>query len=194
MASQRTSSILIALSVVVASCGASRDSAVVERIAELERQVSELQTQLASQAATTTMPPPTTVASRSVVGSLTLSGEAAGSFYVGEPCESRKSGYDDIHQGARVVAEDEEGTLIGTASLRRGVTVSVEGLDDDTGLDREDGSPLIVYACLFEFRFEGLPGDRDFYTFSAGSGNRGSITYSREEMNSNGWQVDLTLG
>lgn len=99
----------------------------------------------------------------------------AGDF--GASCSGR-SGYDDIHSGASVVVKDENSTIIGTASLGAGKVETVAGLGTGT-------------KCKFRSTVGGLPAAK-FYSVEVS--HRGSQTYSYEELEKDGWRVELTLG
>lgn len=80
-------------------------------------------------------------------------------------------GYQDIAVGSQLKITDETGTIIGVASLE----------------------PLYVpddELCAFLFTSD-VP-EATFYTFQLG--RRGDITYSKDELDSSGWNIDLTIG
>jgi hypothetical protein len=83
-------------------------------------------------------------------------------------------GYSDVGAGAQVVVTDRAGTVIASGDLGPGSVQSVEGLE----------------VCQFSFAVE-VP-DTEFYRFEVS--DRGSLTYTREELENAGWQVDFTLG
>lgn len=82
-------------------------------------------------------------------------------------------GYSDIVPGMGMTLKDGEGTILGTARFGNG-TVAERG-----------------QQCVFEFTFEEVP-VADFYVLD--SGRRGEQTYSREELESLDWTVDLEIG
>lgn len=84
---------------------------------------------------------------------------------------SGTGGYGDISQGTDVVVRDEGSEIIGTSSLGPG--------------DRSGGS------CTFSFEVEELP-PADFYSIEVG--DRGELTYSREDLDEMEWSVFLSLG
>jgi hypothetical protein len=87
-----------------------------------------------------------------------------------DPCTT-SGGYSDVRAGTNVTLRDGANEIIGTSSLGPGMGT--------------DG------VCRFEFVLENVP-DRDFYTIEVG--RRGTLTYSRDEMRENDWQVGLSLG
>lgn len=79
-------------------------------------------------------------------------------------------GYSDIGAGAPVTVADEAGTVIATGSL--------------------DGGAVQTGECFFTFTIA-VP-DADFYRIEVS--HRGEMTYSRQQMEDNGWMIFLTLG
>jgi hypothetical protein len=45
--------------------------------------------------------------------------------------------------------------------------------------------------CEFEFRVDGIP-EHELYTVEIGK--RGSLVYSREDLDRQGWELALTMG
>lgn len=90
---------------------------------------------------------------------------------IGNTCTG-EGGYDDIEEGAQIKVTNEDGTLIGTASLGRG--------------SRVEGR-----RCRFEWTASDLP-DAAFYNFELG--RRGELTYSKADMEAADWTVGMTLG
>jgi hypothetical protein len=112
----------------------------------------------------------TTTTRTSMTGTLTLHDPDAGNKY-GEVC-SGTSGYDNVDAGASVVVTNEQGTVIGTGSLGLG----------STSPDRD---------CVFNFTVADLPEAR-FYGVEVS--HRGKVTFSREQLEQDRWNVELTLG
>lgn len=79
-------------------------------------------------------------------------------------------GYDDVHEGALVTVTDSDDTVIAKSSLESGY-----------------GS----YTCEFPFTIQDVP-NRDQYWVEVS--DRGQVAFSRQEMESNNWNVSLTLG
>ena len=48
--------------------------------------------------------------------------------------------------------------------------------------------------CSFTTVFTNVPMDGDYYEVGMSSGRRGRVSNSRAEMESNGWEFDLSLG
>jgi hypothetical protein len=112
----------------------------------------------------------TTTTRPSMTGILTLHDPDA-AYQYGDVC-SGTGGYDDVDAGASVVVTNEQGTVIGTGSL---------------GL----GSASPGGDCVFNFTVAGLPEGR-FYGVEVS--HRGKVTFSREQLEQDGWNVELTLG
>ena len=102
---------------------------------------------------------------------------------LGEPC-SGSGGFDDMAAGTQVVINDGSGSTIATGHLNEGTGanpyIDVGGTPD----------PEIVDTCLFSFDVEGIR-DSDFYSVEVS--HRGAMTYSKAEMESNGWTLALSL-
>lgn len=95
----------------------------------------------------------------------------------GDEC-SGLGGYDDMDAGTEVTVKDEDGTLLATGSLQEGK------LSDFS----EDGA---FFLCKFSFVIEDVP-DAKFYSIETGT--RGEISFSKEEMEKQDWEVGLSLG
>lgn len=85
-------------------------------------------------------------------------------------------GYDDIESGLGVVVRDDGGSIIGTGEL----------ISDHEQLALND-----LDVCLYRFEVADLP-DAPFYTVEVG--NRGELTYSRDELERADWVVEGNLG
>ena len=81
-------------------------------------------------------------------------------------------GYDDIRIGLPVVIRDGNGTIIAKDELWNGKTAGWN-------------------KCVFPFYVFNVT-DADFYEISVG--NRGSVVYSRDDLQQNDWHVTLSLG
>jgi len=98
-------------------------------------------------------------------------------FYYSSSVETNGSscytsgGYSDVNSGTNVTVKNGDGKLLGVTDLSSGVTV---------------GS----YRCKFSFELE--VSKSDFYSFDIG--NRDEVSYSKDELESKDWNLDLTLG
>jgi hypothetical protein len=88
---------------------------------------------------------------------------------------SGAGGYSDLTAGAAVTVKNESGTVIATGSLDRGVSDATY--------------PTVV--CHFSFTISNIP-DAKFYSVEVT--HRGALTYSQDQLNSDGWQVDASIG
>lgn len=84
-------------------------------------------------------------------------------------------GYGDIASGTSVTVRDQAGTIIATGQLYSGTY----------------NSKPLAKACTFAFLVPAIP-DAPFYTVEVS--HRGPLTYSRADLESREWKVDLTLG
>jgi Protein of unknown function (DUF2510) len=84
-----------------------------------------------------------------------------------------QGGYSDIGPGTPVTVTNENGTVIGTASLGHG---SSSGGND----------------CTFTYGIDGLPSNASQYLIEVGS--RGNVGYSHDQMVESGWAVSTKLG
>lgn len=87
-------------------------------------------------------------------------------------------GYSDIGVGTQVTVKNEAGLIIATGSLEEGTLIEGE-------------SAFAKDACRFPFAITDVPISA-FYSFEVA--RRGALNYSHAEMESMGWQVDLSLG
>jgi uncharacterized protein YodC (DUF2158 family) len=76
-----------------------------------------------------------------------------------------------VNSGTNVTVKNGDGKLLGVTDLSSGVTV---------------GS----YRCKFSFELE--VSKSDFYSFDIG--NRDEVSYSKDELESKDWNLELTLG
>ena len=86
-------------------------------------------------------------------------------------CEGT-GGYDDIGQGTQARLTDEANSLLGVASLGRGVA----------------GSGVCTYRATFEDIDPTLP----FYSVEVS--DRGQISHSRAELRAENWTFEISLG
>jgi hypothetical protein len=90
----------------------------------------------------------------------------------GSPCTGQ-GGYDDLGNGTQVVLTDEKGGTLSTGRLSPG---QFDGL-----------------GCTFSFALEEVTRS-DFYGLTVGSGSRGELQYSYEELADGDWSVQLSIG
>lgn len=112
-----------------------------------------------------------------IEGSMTLKDGFSGD--PGESC-SGSGGYDDIRGGAQVTVSNESGDVLAVGRLGAGEGVPASSA---TGSD-------FLY-CKFEFEVTGVP-RAEIYTIEVS--HRGGLSYSFEEMESQGWTVEFSLG
>lgn len=87
------------------------------------------------------------------------------------PCPGGAGGgFDDLQSGTSVVVADGSGEVLGTTTLTGG-TVSTDG-------------------CTFDYTI--VVADSDFYSITVS--HRGDLTYSREELIANDWEVNSSIG
>lgn len=100
----------------------------------------------------------------------------------GEPCNQHRRGYQDVMQGMSITIKDGRGNIIAAVD-------APPGANEDTGV--ETGSVDSLVVCRVSIPEFQVP-DSDFYVFSLGQ--RGEITKSRQQMQENDWQLELSLG
>lgn len=88
----------------------------------------------------------------------------------GDYCTT-EGGYSDINSGTSVTVRDGEGKFLGITDL-------------------SIGEPAGSYSCKFSFELE-LPSS-EFYSFDIG--NRDEVNYTDDELKSQDWIIDLSLG
>jgi hypothetical protein len=81
------------------------------------------------------------------------------------------SGYQDIEAGASVTVKDGAGSIIGVSNLESPTTAN-------------------KFECVLPFSV--TVSDSEFYSIEVS--RRGEVTYSRADLESQGWTVGLTLG
>jgi len=79
--------------------------------------------------------------------------------------------YFNVTPGLPITIKDESGTIVGTASLNGGIGTA--------------------NSCSFPFLAKDV-GEAKFYTFE--SGDYGEVTFSRADIESKGWRVELAIG
>lgn len=105
-----------------------------------------------------------------VTGSVSLGPNSYVGGNYGSVCLGSSKGYGDINIGAAVTVKDQDGKLIATGQLERGLV--------------GDGN------CVLPFSVE-VPA-ADFYTFEVA--HRGGVNYSAGDLKAKNWTVSLTLG
>lgn len=103
---------------------------------------------------------------------------------------SGEGGYADFKAGMNVTVRDGEGSIIGTGSTRNLTTADLDDKTWGPTAELAESPKRRNTACTLVF--EVPVKDAEFYTVSAGK--RGELSFSREELASGGWWVDLTLG
>lgn len=112
--------------------------------------------------------------SHTITGTMTLIDSSG--WTSGEECYGT-GGYDDIGEGSSVTIRDGRDAIIATGSLGGG-TGGEAYLDDST------------VSCNLSFSVADVP-DVDFYQIEVS--HRGALSYSKADMVSKGWSVDLSL-
>ncbi len=91
-------------------------------------------------------------------------------------------GYADLRSGVPVTVSDPGGTVLDTSQLRaRAAPTDAAG----------QVPPPVRRRCIWEFGFRDLP-DHPSYTIAIGE--RGEVPYTREELEADGWTVQVELG
>ena len=93
---------------------------------------------------------------------------------VGMDCRGY-GGYKDINEGKQIALKDATGKLLAIASLSNGHIV-------ETGFSN---------LCEFKFDFHDVP---DMPLYQVEISRRGSLGFSKAELESQGWSISLTLG
>lgn len=97
----------------------------------------------------------------------------------GTPCVT-EGGFSDIAEGADVVVKDETGKIVANGNLGGGVLAKAEVVP-------ENEPP----QCSFTFSLLAVP-KASIYTI--GVANRGDVTFSYPDLQTDGWQVALSIG
>jgi hypothetical protein len=90
-----------------------------------------------------------------------------------------EEGYGDIHVGQQVVVTDDAGRTVATGELTTCKFSPLESREQARGL-------------LFRFVVRDVP-EADFLKVQVGTGQRGQVTYSLQDLESSGWKVALSL-
>jgi hypothetical protein len=102
-------------------------------------------------------------------------------FFGRSSCDGGFGGYSDIGPGTDVVVRGEGGQVIGTAQLGDGRSTSMEEAVGER-----------VGGCIWSTTVSGVPTGEDFYSVEVG--DRGTQTYSEEQLNDAKWSLSLSLG
>ena len=113
-----------------------------------------------------------TLAGHTIEGSVSL--PEADSTHTGSTCEAGPF-YDDIKEGAQIFVKDENGMIIGTASLEVGLWVDSLSL------------------CTFQFTVLHVP-DSALYVVEPSSRAGKGLYFSRAELEAHTWRADMTFG
>ncbi len=97
-------------------------------------------------------------------------------------CTTKSFGYRDIGKGKAISIENKEGEIISVTHLQSGVGISLEG--------NQDINTTSIYYCAFPF--EADVRESEFYKININ--NRGSLPYSRKELEQQDWEVLITIG
>jgi hypothetical protein len=141
------------------------------RIERLEARVASLEAMIESSTGETSKPSETHTINGTIV--IKYPDFAPSSSRVGDICMG-DGGYSDIRAGAAVSIRDETDNIIGSIQLNEGEVFRIPGK---------------VYGCKFFWTME--VEDADFYVFEIG--NREGPTFSRDELEAAGWNLDLLL-
>jgi hypothetical protein len=93
-------------------------------------------------------------------------------------------GFSDVEPGMTATITDAKGTIIGTGDLL--AAEDLASTQPKLNLGGNSSSSCHLAALV------PLKGDTDFYQVEIG--HRGKTSYSKDELASRGWQVDLSLG
>jgi hypothetical protein len=173
---------VMAFVVLASACGGSASGSD-ERIAELEQQIADLQAQLVATTATASAPAKTEAGRKLLSGAFMLlkDGPLDDSFIGGTggiQCIGQ-GGYDDLKYETQVRVLDQSGVILGVTQLGNG-----EGVREGRAI------PTI---CRWEFSVD-VPADRDFYSVEVSDRRRGQLSYSRSDLDSTDWYVEISIG
>lgn len=117
--------------------------------------------------------PPPSGTVHSLTGTFTLvRGDGVSSNFGGNGSSCHGTGgYSDFQDGMTVVVKDQAGTIVATGAT--------------------DTAAVSAGNCVMRFSIPSIP-DATFYSVEIG--HRGAVTYSRADMETRGWKLDLTLG
>lgn len=120
-----------------------------------------------------------------------------------ENCEG-DGGYSDISGGQSVKVTDGSGDTIGAGTLENIDSADKRerilewwhenGFADEDDTDKELRDLLDTKGITCFMIFEVDVPKTDFYEIQIGGGDRGNLSYSREELEERDWFVDITIG
>ncbi len=91
-------------------------------------------------------------------------------------------GYSDLRTGLETIAMDDTGAVLGTGRLTAAPPAT----------DAAGEVPVAERRrCVYTFTLQNLP---DRAEYGVGIGERGTITYTREELEAEDWTVTVSLG
>jgi hypothetical protein len=108
-------------------------------------------------------------------------------------------GYGDIEQGMQVVVKNGDGKILATSELGRGEGETAREVLNEGGSSSYDSSysssfDSLVVRCTFPFEVK-VPSGETFYSVTLGSsGRRGTLTYSKADLDKEDWKVSITIG
>ena len=91
-------------------------------------------------------------------------------------CDTGLTGLNDIEDGTQVRVLGDQRQILGVSQLQAGI-----GSAD-------------VAVCSYSAKITGVPDDQEYYTMEIGSGRRGDITSSKQDLLANSWTFDLSIG
>jgi hypothetical protein len=91
-------------------------------------------------------------------------------------------GYEDLRSGLPVTATDPSGAVLGSGTLMAAPAPTTPSGDVPEAERRR---------CVWTFRLRALP---ERASYDIGIGERGAVTYTREELDTVGWNVEVALG
>jgi hypothetical protein len=107
------------------------------------------------------------------------------SRFEGRQCDGRDEvdgRLDDLRDGTRVVVRDSEDKSVAVGRLERGTATNRNGLG---------GREPVYSTCRMQFTVSDVP-DSDVYTIEIG--NRGGLTFSKDELAEKEWRVTIFAG
>ncbi len=114
-------------------------------------------------------------------------------------CEGT-GGYSDFGSGSDVKVRDADGTIIGSSTLEDPSDLDelyerLLELDDSfTGVAEVEDSLRELSGSVCSLVFDVTVPDTEQYEVVVGAGNRGSQTYSKEDLEATNWLISITLG